>query len=65
VRGKGIRSTIERYCPQLHSPWVEQQRARYKAMDAQTVTEALIEEQVAAGKMPDPKEFDITTVCSD
>jgi len=65
VRWKGIRSTIERYCPQLHSPWVEQQRARYKAMDAQTVTEALIEEDVAAGKMPDPKAFDITTVCSE
>ena len=64
VRWKGIKSTLERYCPQLHSPWVEQQRARYKATDTQTITENLIQEQVAAGKMPDPKAFDITAVCS-
>jgi hypothetical protein len=67
LRWKGIRSTMENYCPQLHSPWVEQQRARYEIMDreTQTLTETLIEEQVAAGEWPDPKDFDITAVCAD
>ena len=66
LRWKPIRSTMENYCPQLHSSWVEQQRARYSELDmaTQTVTETLIEEKVAAGEWPDPNVFDITTVCS-
>jgi hypothetical protein len=64
LRWKNIKRTIEGYCPQLNTPWVQQQRARYREMNTQTVTEALIQEQVAAGEMPAQKTFDITTVCN-
>jgi len=65
LRWKGIRVALASYCPLLHSPWVEQQRAHYRDLDRQTPTENLVEELVAAGKLPDPRQFDITTVCKD
>lgn len=65
LRWKGIRATMATYCPMLHSDWVEQQRARYRELDTQTPTEALVAEQVATGEMPDPRQFDITSVCNE
>lgn len=64
MRWKHIRSTMATYCPMLHSPWVEQQRERYSELDTQTPTEELVMELVAAGELPDPKPFDITSVCN-
>lgn len=63
LRWSRIRLAMTAYCPMLNSPWVEQQRARYRELDRQTPTEELIAERVAAGKMPDPRSFDITSVC--
>ena len=63
VRWKAIRETMAEYCPMLHGDWVEQQRARYAELDRQTPTEVLLRQMVAAGDLPDPGPFDITTVC--
>ena len=64
ARWKNIRSTMSQYCPMLQSDWVEQQRKRYSELDKQTPNEKLVMELVAAGELPDPQEFDITTVCN-
>jgi hypothetical protein len=63
LRWKRIRAAMTAYCPMLHSPWVAQQRARYSELDTQTPIEELMAELVAAGKLPDPRAFDITAVC--
>jgi len=63
LRWKGIRKTMAGYCPQLHSAWVKQQRARYAELDRHTPTEVLLGEMVASGELPDPRPFDITSVC--
>lgn len=64
MRWKHIRSTMATYCPMLHSAWVKQQRERYSELDTQTPTEELVMDLVAAGKLPDPQDFDITSVCN-
>lgn len=62
-RWKNIRKTMTAYCPQLKSDWVMRQRAHYAALDAVTPTERLIRKLVAAGEIPEPRDFDITVVC--
>lgn len=62
-RWKGIRTTMSGYCPMLNSDWVNQQRTLYTGLDTQTPTQELIRELVAAGELPDPRIFDITSVC--
>ncbi len=62
-RWKGIRKTMEGYCPQLDSAWVMEQRAYYARLDAPTLTDDLVRELVAAGELDDPGLFDITAVC--
>jgi hypothetical protein len=52
------------YCDDLHSPWVEQQRALYRERDVQTPTEVLVAELVVKGKLPDPVQFGIASVCA-
>ena len=62
---KQIRRTMSSYCPMLHSPWVEQQRARYSKLDRQTPTDIVVMDRVAKGKLPDPESFDIMSVCGE
>jgi hypothetical protein len=63
-RWKGVRVSMAAYCDDLHSPWVEQQRALYRERDVQTPTEVLVAELVAKGKLPDPVQFGIASVCA-
>jgi hypothetical protein len=63
LRWKGVRQTMSGYCQDLSSPWVEQQRSDYAKRDQRTPMEEVLEEMVAAGELPDPQFFDITTVC--
>ena len=51
------------YCPLLEHPEVTAMRQDYRERDGVTETEKLIEEMVAAGKLPDPSEFSIEGVC--
>jgi hypothetical protein len=62
-RWKSIRSTMARYCPLLDSDWVIRQRTHYARLDTLTPTEKFIREMVDAGELPDPRDFDITSVC--
>jgi len=62
-RWAGVRSTMSGYCPGLNSDWVNRQRTRYAELDSPTPTDELIRELVAAGELPDPGDFDITSVC--
>jgi hypothetical protein len=64
-RWKHIRKTVATYCPMLHSPWVEQQRARYKELDSQSVSEKVVMDLVAKGELPDPGTFGIMSVCGE
>lgn len=65
LRWKRIRSAMATYCPMLHSERMENQRAHYCELDTQTLTETLVMQQVAAGEMPDPRPFNITSVCNE
>ncbi len=58
-----IRRTMASYCPMLHSPWVEQQRTRYRELDSHSPSEKVVMELVAKGKLPNPEPFDIMSVC--
>ena len=62
-RWGGIRATMSGYCPAMDSEWVVQQRKLYASLDSETKTQKLLYEMVEAGELPDPKDFDITTVC--
>jgi len=64
-RWKRIRQTVATYCPMLHSPWVEQQRARYKELDRQSPSEKVLMELVAKGDLPDPGAYGISSVCGE
>ena len=63
IRWKNIRKTMAGYCPMLNDTWVKQQRAHYTELDTQTPVELLLRDLVAAGELPDPRPFDITSVC--
>ena len=62
-RWEGVRSTMSGYCPSLDSAWVNRQRRLYAQLDRPTATGELIRELVATGELPDPRGFDITSVC--
>ena len=59
-----VRPLLLGYCPMLEHPQVRARREAYAERDEVTMTEKLIEERVAAGKLPDPSEFTIEAVCS-
>ncbi len=58
-----VRRRLLGYCPMLEHPQVKARRQAYAERDRMTDTEKLIEEMVAAGKLPDPWEFSIEGVC--
>ncbi len=51
------------YCRMLEHPQVRARREAYAERDQVTVTEELIDEMVAAGKLPDPSGYTIENVC--
>ena len=59
-----VKQQMLAYCPMLEHPQVTARRHAYAERDGYTMTEKLIEDMVAAGKLPDPSEFTIETVCS-
>lgn len=63
VRWNSIRKTIAGYCPLLDSDWVRKQRAYYARIDRQTEIDELLADLVAEGELPNPREFDVTSVC--
>ena len=63
-RWNKVKPAMEKYCPMLQDPWVVQQRSVYQSRDTETLTEKRVAELVAAGKLPDPREFSITAVCN-
>ncbi len=62
-RWKRIRPRLERLCPQLDTPWVEQLWASYARFDAVTPTERIVTELVREGRIPDPRGFTLPAVC--
>lgn len=53
------------YCPMLDHPQVRTRRQEYAKRDRVTETEKLIDEMVAAGKLPDPSGYSIESVCGE
>ena len=58
-----VRQRMLRYCRMLEHPQVRAMREAYAERDRVTETEKLIEEMVVAGKLPDPSQFTIESVC--
>ena len=60
---KKVKPRMLGYCPMLEHPQVKAMRDAYATRDRVTETEELIDEMVAAGRLPDPSGFSIETVC--
>ena len=60
-----VKPLLMGYCRMLEHPQVRATREAYAERDQITVTEELIKEMVAAGKLPDPSGYTIETVCSE
>ncbi len=58
-----VRQRMLGYCRMLEHPQVKPMREAYAERDRVTETEKLIEEMVVAGKLPDPSQFTIESVC--
>ena len=58
-----VRPQMLAYCPMLEHPQVAAMRRAYTERDRVTETEKMIDEMVAAQKLPDPSEFGIDRVC--
>ncbi len=58
-----VRRRMLRYCRMLEHPQVRAMREAYAERDRVTETEKLIKEMVVAGKLPDPSQFSIESVC--
>ncbi len=59
-----VRPAVAQYCGRLHDPWVVERRAAYAAIDRETLTETLISQDVASGKISDPASFGLDAVCA-
>jgi hypothetical protein len=62
-RWSKVRPVMKRYCDLLRSPDVAAQRAAYAARDRETPVEAAVHALVAAGRIPDPRQFTIEAAC--
>ena len=58
-----VKRQLLTYCPMLEHPQVRARRRAYRERDRVTKTEKMIEDMVAAAKLPDPSEFSIENVC--
>ena len=58
-----LRLVLESYCDRLDDPGVVAMRRRYREMDEPSLVSELVAERVAAGKLMDPAQFGIETVC--
>jgi hypothetical protein len=64
LRWAKVRPVMRRYCGLLQDPVVRRRRAEYASRDRETPTEAIVNELVAAGKLPDPRQFTIEAACA-
>jgi hypothetical protein len=62
-RWNKVKPVMQRYCARLLDPEIQRERAGYAARDRETLTETMIHEWVAAGKLADPRQFTIQSVC--
>lgn len=63
-RWKKVEPVVRSYCPMLDDPTVRAQRLEYAARDRDTLSEALVRDLVAEGKLRSPKLYAIETVCA-
>jgi hypothetical protein len=63
ARWKKVRPVLEGYCGALEDPAVAKRREAYRAKESMTVSEAIVLELVAKGKLADPAQFTIDAVC--
>ena len=62
-RWKKVRPVLAEYCDELKLPEVEAQRASYRARERSSISEGIVQELVAKGKLRDPAQFTIDVVC--
>jgi len=62
-RWKGIRPQLAELCPKLGEPWLRDLWARYEEHDTLTPTEQIVLDLVAEGRLPDPRQFTVRSVC--
>jgi len=62
-RWRSMQPVLRGYCHWLDSPWLEEQRQRYRLRDGLTRNESVVREMVDQGKLPDPETFTLEAVC--
>ena len=63
-RWKKVRPVLEGYCDRIDDPQVVAMRRRYRELDQGSLVGTVVAERVAAGKLDDPEDFSIETVCA-
>jgi hypothetical protein len=63
-RWRKVRPVLVTYCDRLANPQVVEMLHRYRARDTQTVVGEVVAELVAVGKLEDPAQFGLETVCA-
>ena len=62
-RWEKVRPALESYCDLLDTPEVTRQREEYRARERSTISEGIVRDLVAKGKLADPTSFTIDVVC--
>jgi hypothetical protein len=62
-RWRRVRQRLVQYCPGLDHPDVRTRRARYALRDDNTLTDRLVDQLVAEGRIEEPAKFSIEAVC--
>jgi hypothetical protein len=62
-RWRKVRRVLEQYCPMLRDEDVAHRRNRYAELDRVTPTEKRVAERVKQGKLSDPRNFTLESVC--
>lgn len=62
-RWKKVRPCLIEYCPMLDDPSVVRRREAYAERDRLTLTERIVAERVARGKLADPSQFALENNC--
>jgi len=62
-RWRKVKPALLAYCGLLQSPEVRRQRAYYLSIHTPTATDAVMAERIQQGKLEDPQQFSLETIC--
>jgi hypothetical protein len=62
-RWRKVRPRLAAHCGGQYEPWTVEQRARYQVSVRPSPTDAVVDELVRAGRLPDPASFTLEAIC--